>query len=178
MDESSPPPPPTTIRRNPHRRARNTPFVPSSLSRFDAAAVATTLQPFSLDEAPETLPPLPSPSFSPAKPSESITSSNLNVFLRIRPTEINPHPRPHPRAKNPNLRARAKESPPKVKKKKKTEVCLAVNGPESVTLTIPKSKLVDTKRGSKNEVYDGFSFVFPPESLQVLFCVHTLVVIY
>ncbi|XP_078166690.1 ATP binding microtubule motor family protein isoform X4 [Carex rostrata] len=166
MDESSPPPPPTTIRRNPHRRARNTPFVPSSLSRFDAAAVATTLQPFSLDEAPETLPPLPSPSFTPAKPSESTTSTNLKVFLRIRPAEIKPHPRLHSRAKNPNLRARAKESPPKTKKNKKTEVCLAVNGPESVTLTIPKSKLVDTKRGSKNEVYDGFSFVFPPESLQ------------
>lgn len=176
MEDTSPPPPPTTVRRNPHRRARHTPFVPSSLSAFDAAAVATTLPPFSLDEAPETLhlPPLPCSSPSPAKPSDPTASSNLKVFLRIRPAEIKPQPRPHPRAKNPNPRARAKGSPQKVKKKKLTEVCLAVNGPESVTLTIPKSKLVDSKRGNKSEIYDGFSFVFPPESLQVLFlCPYT-----
>jgi kinesin family member 18/19 len=171
MEESSTPPPPTTVRRNPYRRARNTPFVPSSLSCFNAEAVANTLPPFSLDEAPETLPlpPLPSPVPSPAKPSDSNTSCNLKVFLRIRPTEIKSQPRPHPRERNHKPRARANCSPHKAKKKKLTEVCLALNGPESVTLTIPKSRLVDSKRGNKNEIYDGFSFVFPPESLQVLF---------
>ncbi|XP_074573350.1 kinesin-like protein KIN-6 [Curcuma longa] len=87
---------------------------------------------------------------------------NLNVFLRIRPLKV--------------LQQVLARKPPKVSSRangkggarkvdgEKTGECLIVNGPSSVTLQAPSS-LLDAKR-IKNELYDGFSYVFPPDSSQ------------
>lgn len=156
MDLQSPRPI-STVRRNPPRRAKLTPavnlFGPPAPSTATAAAAAAGITPLTLDDL---LQPEPQP---PKKPDEP---ENLKVFLRVRPLEIRPKP-----AKNPKPRPRGKLHPrsPKEAKEKSNKVCLVVNDSCSVTLTAPPS-VFDSKR-SKSEIYDGFSFVFPPESAQV-----------
>ncbi|XP_009397598.2 kinesin-like protein KIN-6 isoform X1 [Musa acuminata AAA Group] len=88
-------------------------------------------------------------------------ADNLKVFLRIRPNEVAP-PRPGRIPPKAGTRALAKGAPPKMERRR-TGACLSVNGPSSVTLSAPP--LLDRGR-AKNEVYDGFSFVFPPDSTQ------------
>ncbi|CAL9758277.1 unnamed protein product [Musa acuminata subsp. burmannicoides] len=88
-------------------------------------------------------------------------ADNLKVFLRIRPNEVAP-PRPGRIPPKAGTRALAKGAPPKMERRR-TGACLSVNGPSSVTLSAPS--LLDRGR-AKNEVYDGFSFVFPPDSTQ------------
>ncbi|CAL9157038.1 unnamed protein product [Musa hybrid cultivar] len=88
-------------------------------------------------------------------------ADNLKVFLRIRPNEVAP-PRPGRIPPKAGIRALAKGAPPKMERRR-TGACLSVNGPSSVTLSAPS--LLDRGR-AKNEVYDGFSFVFPPDSTQ------------
>lgn len=89
-------------------------------------------------------------------------ADNLKVFLRIRPIEV-ALPRPGRIPPKAGTRALAKGAPPKMERRR-TGACLSVNGPSSVTLSAPS--LLDRGR-AKNEVYDGFSFVFPPDSTQV-----------
>lgn len=98
-------------------------------------------------------------------------SENLRVFLRIRPLGVKA--RPALKGNGGGGKARGEWFPEKkarkgakTNRKVKNEVCLVVNGNESVTLTPPPSYLVDSKR-AKCEVYNGFSCVFPPDSLQV-----------
>ena len=150
MEATSPPHPPTTVRRNPSRRARPPPTPltgakpkPSSLSRLleDEAASAASV---------------------PRPPQED----RLKVFLRIRPLpDHRDRSRPVPAAKEP--RRKPKQGGPGPGP---GEVCLAPTGPNSVALTVPRSKLVDAKRG-RTEVFDGFSAVFPSNSTQVLFLI-------
>ncbi|XP_066320953.1 kinesin-like protein KIN-6 isoform X3 [Miscanthus floridulus] len=147
MEATSSPHPPTTVRRNPPRRARPPPTPltgakpkPSSLSRLleDEAASAASV---------------------PRPPQED----RLKVFLRIRPlTDHRDRSRPVPAAKEP--RRKPKQGGPGPGPGP-GEVCLAPTGPNSVALTVPRSKLVDAKRG-RTEVFDGFSAVFPSNSTQ------------
>ncbi|URD95777.1 Kinesin motor domain [Musa troglodytarum] len=88
-------------------------------------------------------------------------ADNLKVFLRIRPIEVAPA-RPGRMPPKAGTRALAKGAPPKVERRR-TGACLSVNGHSSVTLSAPS--LLYRGR-AKNEVYDGFSFVFPPDSTQ------------
>ncbi|XP_072958531.1 kinesin-like protein KIN-6 isoform X2 [Typha angustifolia] len=143
--DSTTPPLPTTVRRNPHRRAKQ---IPSAT-------------PFPLDDLIHPDPPqIPLPSSS-----NSDTSQNLNVFLRIRPLDVAPRPTrnpPGPKSRLPQRKGKG-ASPKKVKKT--NDVCLVVNDSSSVTLSAPPSSSLDGKR-SKSETYDGFSYVFSPESPQ------------
>ncbi|WOK98824.1 kinesin-like protein KIN-6 [Canna indica] len=141
--ESSPPlSPPATVRRNPPRRARQTP-----------AAKALHAGP----PPRETNVPAPAPAPAPTSASE-----NLKVFLRIRPLHVTSGV-PGCKPSKADGRVPGKGAPPKAESGKNT-TCLTVNGPSSVTLTSPLS-LHDQKR-VKSEVYDGFSFVFPPDTTQ------------
>ncbi|KAJ1277422.1 hypothetical protein BS78_04G002500 [Paspalum vaginatum] len=152
------PPPPTTVRRNPPRRARPPPTPlaasakpkPSSLSRLldDEAAAASAPPP----------PPPPPPSSSQSQQEE-----RLKVFLRIRPLpeRCKPVSRPTP-SKDP----RRKQPKHHHAGPGEQLCCLAPTGPNSVALTVPRSKLADPKRG-RTEVFDGFSAVFPPDSTQL-----------
>lgn len=99
--------------------------------------------------------------------SASTSVENLNVFLRIRPLQVLPQvlARKPPKV---DARANGKGGARKVDRERTGE-CLTVNGPSSVTLQAPSS-LLDSKR-IKNELYDGFSYVFPPDSSQVRFLV-------
>ncbi|XP_042392557.1 kinesin-like protein KIN-6 [Zingiber officinale] len=92
----------------------------------------------------------------------SASVENLNVFLRIRPLQVLPQvlARKPPKVES---RANGKGGARKVDREKTGE-CLTVNGPSSVTLLAPSS-LLDSKR-IKNELYDGFSYVFPSDSSQ------------
>ncbi|KAG1361953.1 kinesin-like protein KIN-6 [Cocos nucifera] len=162
LPPTSSPRPPTTVRRNPPRRAKQTPLAtapdPSSLS--SAAGGITPFPPDDIlqPDPPQIPPPVPR---SPA-PKSAASSENLKVFLRIRPHEIVPRP-----SRNPcggKAKARGKCASPKGGKNKKKSSCLAINDSHSVTLSAQPS-LLDSKR-TKSEVYDGFSFVFPQDSLQ------------
>ncbi|RRT80028.1 hypothetical protein B296_00001208 [Ensete ventricosum] len=103
------------------------------------------------------------PASLPQDASRPADADNLKVFLRIRPIEVAP-PRPGRITPKAGTRALAKGAPPKMERRR-TGACLAVNGPSSVTLSVPS--LLDRGR-AKSEVYDGFSFVFPPDSTQVM----------
>ncbi|XP_038982265.1 kinesin-like protein KIN-6 isoform X2 [Phoenix dactylifera] len=153
---------PTTVRRNPPRRAKQTPLAaapdPSSLS-----SAVDGITPFPLDEILQPDPPqIPPPVPKSPEPQSADSSENLKVFLRIRPLEIRPRP-----SRNPcggKAKPRGKCASPKGGKNKNKSSCLAVNDSHSVTLSAQPS-LLDLKR-TKSEVYDGFSFVFPQDSLQ------------
>ncbi|XP_020083728.1 kinesin-like protein KIN-6 isoform X2 [Ananas comosus] len=163
-----------TARRNPPRRAREPPSSSSSSSSSTvavagaAAAAPTQIAPFPLDDL---LLPSSSSSFPPPQPysNTSDASLNLRVFLRVRPLDAAPRPRRNPSGADSKL-LRGRSAPrPKVAKGK-SGVCLIVNSASSVTLSAPPplsstSALLDSKR-IKSEVYNGFSFVFPPESRQ------------
>ncbi|CAD6252263.1 unnamed protein product [Miscanthus lutarioriparius] len=145
MEATSPPHPPTTVRRNPPRRARPPPTPltgakpkPSSLSRLleDEAASAASV---------------------PRPPQED----RLKVFLRIRPLpDHRDRSRPVPAAKEP--RRKPKQGGPGPGPGP-GEVCLAPTGPNSVALTVPRSKLVDAKRGPlSSSQHDIFAQVMNP----------------
>ncbi|KAK1322143.1 hypothetical protein QJS10_CPA03g02259 [Acorus calamus] len=154
------PNPSVTVRRNPHRRARPTPSTtndPDHLS-MDPSLAVKQIRPFPLHDLLE-----PSDE-QPATPAEAIDSENLRVFIRIRPLET---------LRKPNKAASTIRSRPKApsvnairggQSKKMKAVCLSVNGPHSLTL-VPPPSMVELKR-AKTEAFEGFSFVFPPESLQ------------
>lgn len=148
MEATSPPHPPTTVRRNPPRRARPPP-TPLTGAKPKPSSLSRLLE----DEAASAA------SASVPRPPQD---DRLKVFLRIRPLpDHRDRSRPVLAAKEP--RRKPKQGGP-------GEVCLAPTGPNSVALTVPRSKLVDAKRG-RTEVFDGFSAVFPSNSTQVLFLI-------
>ncbi|XP_058090903.1 kinesin-like protein KIN-6 isoform X4 [Magnolia sinica] len=154
-----------TVRRNPHRKARQTP------STANAPDPSTSSLPFAITD----IPPLPAIDLDTPSPSKSSEPAHapetLRVFLRIRPVIVSP---PGEKKKTPaasgNAASRPKGFPEKEKKKKKktasakNNVCLSVNDTGSVTITTPSS-MIDVKR-TKTETYDGFTHVFSPDSLQ------------
>ena len=150
MEATSPPHPPTTVRRNPPRRARPPP-TPFTGAKSKASSVSRLLE----EAASAASVPRPPPQ-----------QDRLKVFLRIRPLpDQRDRRRPVPAPKEP--RRKPKQAGAGVEPGPE-EVCLAPTGPNSVALTVPRSKLVDAKRG-RTEVFDGFSTVFPSNSTQVLF---------
>lgn len=160
MDLQSPRPV-TTVRRNPPRKARQTSSTHVRSSSKPSNAV-TGITPFPLDdvlvpEAPQIHP------LTNQKPHKSNVgmSKNLKVFLRIRPLERRG-------LQGSNVAGGVARAPGRGRVAKEEErdniSCLFVNSSSSVTLNAPPSAL-ESKR-AKNEVYDGFSHVFPPESVQ------------
>ncbi|KXG29244.2 hypothetical protein SORBI_3004G001600, partial [Sorghum bicolor] len=147
MEATSPPHPPTTVRRNPPRRARPPP-TPFTGAKSKASSVSRLLE----EAASAASVPRPPPQ-----------QDRLKVFLRIRPLpDQRDRRRPVPAPKEP--RRKPKQAGAGVEPGPE-EVCLAPTGPNSVALTVPRSKLVDAKRG-RTEVFDGFSAVFPSNSTQ------------
>lgn len=158
-----------TVRRNPRRKARDTPSsnapdLPATTSKLSA------IKPLSLEEIlepePEPEPPQIPPSLP--KPSNEDAPQNLSVFLRIRPLDLKPGPKRKSPNRGPKSKAELEKDKLKTKKKipGKQAICLAANDSHSVTLTVPPS-LSESKR-KKSEIYDGFSHVFTADSLQVL----------
>ncbi|XXG86204.1 hypothetical protein AAC387_Pa11g1140 [Persea americana] len=157
-----------TVRRNPRRKARDTPSsnapdLPATTSKLSA------IKPLSLEEIlepePEPEPPQIPPSLP--KPSDEDAPQNLSVFLRIRPLDLKPGPKKKSPNRGPKSKAELEKDKLKKKKKKnpdKQAICLAANDSHSVTLTVPPS-LNESKR-KKSEIYDGFSHVFTADSLQ------------
>lgn len=130
-----------TIRRNPHRRARQTPSnaainAPSSINLKVSNFPLNDILSIDLQQNQNKNENLPIPS---PKPSNS-----LNVFLRVRPLPI---------------------PPSKSTLKKPTKRCLTVNDSHSVTISPP---ICDSNR-LKSEVYNGFWHVFSSDSSQVCF---------
>ncbi|XP_020581672.1 centromere-associated protein E isoform X3 [Phalaenopsis equestris] len=161
MDLQSPCPV-TTVRRNPPRKAKQTSST-HALSSSKPSNANIGITPFPFDDILEPHPPKIRP-LSNQRPKNSNvgTSSNLKVFLRIRPLEC----RASQASKVTGGEARAIGRVRAAKdEKRKNMSCLFVNSSSSVTLTAPASAL-ESKR-AKSEVYDGFSHVFPPESVQV-----------
>ncbi|RLN07302.1 hypothetical protein C2845_PM11G11500 [Panicum miliaceum] len=146
--EPASPPPPTTVRRNPPRRARPPP-TPLASAKPKHSSLSRFLQ----DEATASIPAPPPSSSSPQE-------ERLKVFLRIRPLPDRDRckavARPMP----------GKDPRRKLKQAGGGALCLVPTGPNSVALTVPQSKLVDSKRG-RTEVFDGFSAVFSPDSTQL-----------
>lgn len=141
--EATSPHPPTTIRRNTPRRARPPP-TPLAGDKSKPSPLSRLLEGEAAFAASVPCPP---------------QEERLKVFLRIRPLPDRDRSRPLPAAKDPRRKPKQVGAP--------GELCLAPDGPNSVVLTVPRSKLVDPKRG-RTEVFDGFSAVFPSDSTQVL----------
>ncbi|XP_008680044.1 kinesin-like protein KIN-6 isoform X1 [Zea mays] len=139
--EATSPHPPTTIRRNPPRRARPPP-TPLAGDKSKPSPLSRLLEGEAAFAASVPCPP---------------QEERLKVFLRIRPLPDRDRSRPLPAAKDPRRKPKQVGAP--------GELCLAPDGPNSVVLTVPRSKLVDPKRG-RTEVFDGFSAVFPSDSTQ------------
>ncbi|CAN0871993.1 Kinesin-like protein KIN-6 [Linum grandiflorum] len=145
-----------TVRRNPPRRARPTPMK-------DPAPVNM-----------EELLPNPQPDPPSSATSQAPAPDSLKVFLRIKPVvSANAIPASKlpgaskSRAKNvwpQNPTAKKNFTKEKPIKKSISEVCISVNDCQSVTISPPPS-LVDSKK-IRSEVYEGFSHVFAPDSLQ------------
>ncbi|KAL0904154.1 hypothetical protein M5K25_026228 [Dendrobium thyrsiflorum] len=160
MDLQSPRPV-STVRRNPPRKAKQAASVDARSSSKPSNAV-TGITRFPLDEIlePEPLQTYPLPNQKPHKSNVGV-SNNLKVFLRIRPLEC-------PVSQCSNVAGGEARAPGRGRVAKegdrKNMPCLVVNSSSSVTLNAPLSSL-ESKR-AKNEVYNGFSHVFPPESIQ------------
>ena len=163
--QSSPPCPYTvTVRRNPHRKARATPSTSAPPRPLLSNPITSEIPAFPIQEilamqVPQTLP-TPSP-------------ENLRVFLRIRPLITLQGSGKCGSRGNQSSKSVAKNAWPqnpstkiKRKKNKNSEICIAVNNTQSVTLS-PPSHLKDLKR-IKSEVYEGFSHVFSADSSQVV----------
>ncbi|WVZ78297.1 hypothetical protein U9M48_026034 [Paspalum notatum var. saurae] len=150
------PPPPTTVRRNPPRRARPPPTPLAASAKPKPSSALSRLLDDEAAAAAASVPPAPPP---------PLQEERLKVFLRIRPIPERCKPesvsRPTPR-KDP----RRKQQPKHGDGPREQLCCLAPTGPNSVALTVPRSKLADPKRG-RTEVFDGFSAVFPPVSTQL-----------
>lgn len=85
------------------------------------------------------------------------------MFLRIRPAECRGTQGLNITGGDSKAPSRGKINNKGIERRMRT-ACLNVNSPSSVTLNAPPSA-PDSKR-SKTEIYDGFSHVFPPDSLQ------------
>ncbi|CAH9142415.1 unnamed protein product [Cuscuta epithymum] len=159
-----------TVRRNPHRRARDTPSTNNPPSFLKPNPVrSNNISSFPIQE-------ILSIDVNADPKLDSVTTEehlpeNLKVYLRIRPVVIQNSA--GKKAKSGASKLQAKNVWPKnprakinLDKRLKTNsnICLAVNDSHSVTL-VPPSKLQDTKR-TKYEVYEGFSEVFSPEASQ------------
>lgn len=170
----SPPPCPNTVtaRRNPHRKARATPSstcppVPQNSSKSAAVSSFPIQEILSMD--------VPLSQKQKPNPSDSVVPENLKVFLRIKPLmpskSSGKNERPRSRVKNVWPQKPAKKNSARdmttAKNKKTSEVCIAVNDSQSVTLS-PPLLLQESKR-IKSEVYEGFSHVFAADSSQVHF---------
>jgi len=135
-----------TVRRNPPRRARATPLI----------------TPFPNEEMLSH-----QPSQNPSTTSEN--NENLKVFLRIRPSQVQP-PNQAPRVRTktawPKTQTKNIAVTNNSKKKSSSSSCITINDSESVTLLVP-SDLQDVKR-VKSETYGGFTHVFPSDSSQVI----------
>ncbi|XP_010324875.1 kinesin-like protein KIN-6 isoform X5 [Solanum lycopersicum] len=158
---SSPCPYTATVRRNPHRKARATPF---------STAPVSLLQPSA--SPPQNIPSFPIEEILsmevPEKKLTEASSENLKVFMRIRTLNIQ-----RETLKKVSEMKKTKNTWPKNPKstnalpkklKKSNEVCVTVNDAHSVTVSPPQS-LQDGKR-IKSEVYQGFSQVFSSEASQ------------
>ncbi|XP_024930248.1 kinesin-like protein KIN-6 isoform X2 [Ziziphus jujuba] len=167
----SPPPCPNTVtaRRNPHRKARATPSstcppVPQNSSKSAAVSSFPIQEILSMD--------VPLSQKQKPNPSDSVVPENLKVFLRIKPLmpskSSGKNERPRSRVKNVWPQKPAKKNSARdmttAKNKKTSEVCIAVNDSQSVTLS-PPLLLQESKR-IKSEVYEGFSHVFAADSSQ------------
>ncbi|KAJ9675022.1 hypothetical protein PVL29_024118 [Vitis rotundifolia] len=161
--QNSPPCPYTvTVRRNPHRKARATPSTNAPPRPLLSNPITSEISAFPIQEilamqVPQTLS-TPSP-------------ENLRVFLRIRPLVTLQGSGKCGSRGNQSSKSVAKNAWPqnpstkiKRKKNKNSEICIAVNNTQSVTLS-PPSHLKDLKR-IKSEVYEGFSHVFSADSSQ------------
>ncbi|XP_034677569.1 kinesin-like protein KIN-6 isoform X4 [Vitis riparia] len=161
--QSSPPCPYTvTVRRNPHRKARATPSTSAPPRPLLSNPITSEIPAFPIQEilamqVPQALS-TPSP-------------ENLRVFLRIRPLITLQGSGKCGSRGNQSSKSVAKNAWPqnpstkiKRKKNKNSEICIAVNNTQSVTLS-PPSHLKDLKR-IKSEVYEGFSHVFSADSSQ------------
>ncbi|MED6146321.1 hypothetical protein PIB30_033431 [Stylosanthes scabra] len=155
-----------TIRRNPHRKARDTPkYTPQNFNLRE-------IPPFPNDDvlfAAQNTPEVPSAASVQNKPE----NDNLRVFLRIRPlATASPSRAPRVREKsawpqNPTKKssaAAAAASKTLKKKQSSNTACISVNDSQSVTLS-PPLDLQDSKR-IKSETYGGFSHVFSSDSSQ------------
>lgn len=176
-ETKSPPscPKTVTVRRNPHRRARDTPLtnIPVSFPK-PTPAKKNDISSFPIEEI-LSIEVKANPEAELVSAEEPV-SENLKVYLRVRPVVVqscggkkakfgaenfqvkNAWPR-NPRAKI-NVEKKVKRS---------SETCITVNDSHSVTL-LPPAKLQNSRR-IKSEVYEGFSHVFSPEASQVLFIV-------
>ncbi|KAL1309296.1 uncharacterized protein [Arachis hypogaea] len=166
LNSSTPCPYTVTIRRNPHRKARDTPkYAPQNFNLCE-------IPPFPNDDvlfAAQNMPEVPSA----ASIENKQENDNLRVFLRIRPLPTeSPSRAPHERGKsvwpqNPMKKssaAAAAASKTSKKKKSSDTSCILVNDSQSVTLS-PPLDLQDSKR-IKSETYRGFSHVFSSDSSQ------------
>ncbi|XP_016167426.1 kinesin-like protein KIN-6 isoform X2 [Arachis ipaensis] len=174
LNSSTPCPYTVTIRRNPHRKARDTPkYAPQNFNLCE-------IPPFPNDDvlfAAQNMPEVPSA----ASIENKQENDNLRVFLRIRPLPTeSPSRAPHERGKsvwpqNPMKKssaAAAAASKTSKKKKSSDTSCILVNDSQSVTLS-PPLDLQDSKR-IKSETYRGFSHVFSSDSSQVRNRTHSL----
>ncbi|KAL3505414.1 hypothetical protein ACH5RR_035255 [Cinchona calisaya] len=164
-----------TVRRNPYRKARETPSstvpfplplsspsVPPDIPKFPIQDILSVDLP---ENRRANEPDPPSSSLSPKIPE----LENLKVFLRIRPLTL-PKSAQKPSKNGGDEVKNAWPKHPKTKNllkkrvKKVSEVCVTVNDSHSVTVSTPNS-LQESKR-VKSEVYQGFSHVFSDESSQ------------
>ncbi|CAN1323011.1 Kinesin-like protein KIN-6 [Linum perenne] len=145
-----------TVRRNPPRRARPTPMK---------------------DPAPinmEELLPNPQPDPPSSTAAQAPAPDSLKVFLRIKPIVranaaaaskllgVSKSRTKNAWPQNPTAKKiSVKEKPTK---KNTSEVCISMNDCHSVTISPPPS-LLESKK-IKSEIYEGFSHVFAPDSLQ------------
>ncbi|XP_043710052.1 kinesin-like protein KIN-6 [Telopea speciosissima] len=175
----SPSPPRTciTVRRNPLRKARATPSTTAGAVPHLSSSVHRNrreIAPFRLPEIlDDNVPQIASVAEAVAPPNpleEDDISENLKVFLRIRPIEISKliskagNNASRHKIKELSLKKETVAKNDKSKTKKKKEICLVVKDSRSVTLSPPAS-LQESKR-TQTVVYDGFSYVFAPGSLQ------------
>ncbi|KAG0474434.1 hypothetical protein HPP92_014120 [Vanilla planifolia] len=153
----------SAVRRNPPRKAKQTPYNQSitNVSTSCNSGAVAGVTPFDehllhSDRVQAVL--LPSPKFPRVSDEES---NNLKVFLRIRPLDGIRRAAPNRIRCETGGLGRGKVAKDR---ERENSSCLFVNSSTSVTLNAPPSVL-DSKR-AKSEVYDGFSCIFPKESLQ------------
>ncbi|XP_019155849.1 PREDICTED: kinesin-like protein KIN-6 isoform X2 [Ipomoea nil] len=172
MEAKSPPscPKTVTVRRNPHRRARDTPLtnIPVSFPK-PTPAKKNDISSFPIEEI-LSIDVKANPEADSVSAEEPVSES-LKVYLRIRPVVVQSYAAKKAKIGAENLQVknawpknpRAKSTVEK-KVKKSSETCITVNDSHSITLR-PPAKLQNSKR-IKSEVYEGFSHVFSPEASQ------------
>lgn len=158
----------STVRRNPPRRARPGMYGVMTAKEASVSTKSSSVPiPFHIDE-------LVKQEIAPPKKSVTATdaSENIKVFFRIRPLNVKRRDAVKNADKIGGIRGKGiisnKHEKCTKKKSRDQETCLLVNSTNSVTLTPPTAFLAGAKR-AKCEVYDGFSHVFPPESIQVIY---------